>query len=560
MTLEPEGVLQHGALRSVWVVLALLAGCNGSNQFVASKYFKSQDVIASQGGTITVTATDSTIFAGTQIIIPPGALSRDTRIGVGCGNLAGILPSTLQSAGHALDFGPDNVRFKLPVTVRIPFELPAGATADRLVVEAQESGGTAYQISNNDLTVSAGFVSFQVTSFTEFQPGLSEPPAPPDAGVCIIGGTVYASRSLNPSNRAECCNPAASTSWTPMFGDGGIYNTGHQNMTSAVVRDLDGDGLLDLAVCDNTPGVWVFLGQHDGTLSSPVFSATSFSCSAMVAGSLKGDGTNQLLFAYNDAYEIGVLVHDGGGRFGGEVAYGVPGPNPSPGAPGTYRSIILADWNGDGWPDVGYGKFGGGVGILLNQATGDGALGDAGSIDDLLDVPDIRAGDFNGDGITDFAAGARIFLGDGGGSFQSSFVVSGVPSPDSLASGRLSGGATDDLVYGTSNTQDRNVYFVGQNLGGFDTVLSDATGLYDGVVRIGDLNGDGLPDIVQASFTEIVILFNKGDGTFWPAVTLTINDNLQAVELGDLNGDKAIDIVTIPQSSGPLGVLTNGCP
>jgi hypothetical protein len=170
------------ALTALTVAALCQTGCGIKTEIVASKYVRSQLILAAQGGTLTVTAADSATLAGTQIVIPPGALVADTVITVGPG-AGSIAPAGVQTAGPCAHdpngnlacvvvVGPDDTMFNHPATVRLPFTLPSGAQLDQLVVDAKESDGEGYQIVNSALTIDGGLVSFVVTRFTQFEPDI----------------------------------------------------------------------------------------------------------------------------------------------------------------------------------------------------------------------------------------------------------------------------------------------------------------------------------------------------------------------------------------------------
>jgi hypothetical protein len=82
-------------------------------------------------------------------------------------------------------------------------------------------------------------------------------------------------------------------------------------------------------------------------------------------------------------------------------------------------------------------------------------------------------------------------------------------------------------------------------------------------VVIGDLNGDGRPDLAGNTLTDpcsaVVGLLNQGNGVFGAASYVPAsNSSPSSVTLGDLNGDGKLDLV-VPNGDG-VAVLPNTTP
>jgi hypothetical protein len=78
-------------------------------------------------------------------------------------------------------------------------------------------------------------------------------------------------------------------------------------------------------------------------------------------------------------------------------------------------------------------------------------------------------------------------------------------------------------------------------------------------VSVGDINGDGIPDLVTANNLShsVSVLLGKGDGTFLPKKDYAVGTKPIPVALGDLNKDGRLDIVTANDFGQSVSVLLN---
>jgi hypothetical protein len=90
---------------------------------------------------------------------------------------------------------------------------------------------------------------------------------------------------------------------------------------------------------------------------------------------------------------------------------------------------------------------------------------------------------------------------------------------------------------------------LGNGAGGFGRAKHFGTGgNFPDAVAIGDLNGDGKPDLAVANHNSnnVSILLGHGNGTFGKARNFATGDGPSSIAIGDFNGDKKRDIaVTI---------------
>ena len=91
----------------------------------------------------------------------------------------------------------------------------------------------------------------------------------------------------------------------------------------------------------------------------------------------------------------------------------------------------------------------------------------------------------------------------------------------------------------------------------FSAALSFETGLGSTFAAIGDVNGDGKPDLATANFSAntVSVLLGNGDGTFQANVDYPTAIQPQAVAIGDVSGDGKPDLVTADYGAGKVSVL-----
>ncbi len=145
-------------------------------------------------------------------------------------------------------------------------------------------------------------------------------------------------------------------------------------------------------------------------------------------------------------------------------------------------------------------------------------------------------------------------IGTGGFGTASSFSVG--DAPESVAIGDINGDGVLDLVTADRNDDTVSV-LLGDGAGGFGVASVFSVGNAPGSVAIGDINGDGVLDLVTADYSDntVSVLLGDGTGGFGVASAFSIGISSQSVAMGDLNGDGVLDIVTAHRFGSAVNVL-----
>jgi len=342
---------------------------------------------------------------------------------------------------------------------------------------------------------------------------------------------------------------------TGSFGGSASYTTESQRSYALVLGDLNGDGILDLVTAgDSGPGMaTVRLGTGNGLFGTATSYATESQRSSDLAlGDLNGDGILDLVTAGDSGPGMAtVRLGTGDGTFGTATSYGAE-------SSGSF-ALSLGDLNGDGILDLVTGGYGASGTVTVRLGAGDGSFGGTTTYG-TSSVNGISLGDLNGDDILDLVTteggAVAIRLGNGSGSFGASTTYSASTAAD-VTLGDLNGDGIFDIVTAGGVGGGVATVALGNGNGSFGATTSYVTeDTFSTSVTLGDLNGDGILDLVTAGYGGgygsgtgfFTVRLGTGSGSFGMATSYEtqssyIGSSLD-VTLGDLNGDGVLDLVS----------------
>ncbi len=301
--------------------------------------------------------------------------------------------------------------------------------------------------------------------------------------------------------------------------------------------------------------------------SVPTYAAGSSFAIGAAIGDLNGDGLPDLAVGNADG-NVYVLLQKPDHSFQNAIGYFASN--------GFVFAVTIADFNGDGKPDIVAGLeadsslVNSGLAVLLNNGDGTFQAPSTYNAGGTTNADAIAIADFNRDGIPDIAVasyedhssslfgGVGVLLGNGDGTFQAVVSYStGGYGAGAVAAGDLNRDGIADLVVADYNdagfTTSVASVLLGNGDGTFQPPVNYAAGGYAGdAVAIGDFNGDGVPDVLEGNNCSttglctggaIGVLLGNGDGTLQTVSTLYVGYDIFGLVAGDFNADGHLDMV-----------------
>ncbi len=304
-----------------------------------------------------------------------------------------------------------------------------------------------------------------------------------------------------------------------------------------------------------------FVAKADYTTGSGSYSVS--------IGDLDGDGKPDLAVANFSSNSVSVLRNT---TTSGAISFAVKADFAT--GTGPY-SVSIGDLNGDGKPELAMVNYGSNTVSVFRNTSTSGAVSFAAKADFATGFGpySVSIGDLDGDGKPDLAVAScnsstvsvlRNTSTSGSLNFAAKADFATGSGPVSVSIGDLDGDGRPDLAVANNSDDNVSVLRNTSTLGtvSFAVKVDFATGTYPYSVSIGDLDGDGRPDLAVANNTDdnVSVLRNtstSGTVSFAAKDDFATGSGPRSVSIGDINGDGKPDLAVVNYGDNNVSVLRN---
>ena len=347
--------------------------------------------------------------------------------------------------------------------------------------------------------------------------------------------------------------------------------------SNVALADLNKDGRLDLIVTsEEARTVEVMFGEKGDV---PFRAATAQtvklpeSPGELVVGDVNGDGRLDLALDHHDSYNVTLLLGNANGGFA--LAPNSPIVMKQGEHPHTH-GLGIGDLNGDGKLDLAsVNNADNDISVAFGDGRGGFTLAPRSPFAVGPSPYPLTIGDINNDRRLDIVANASatgparaqqlatsraltLLINDGQGGFRRSDIPLRTGQPWSTAIGDVNGDGKPDLI-ATHHDQSKLTVLLGDGAGGFREVAGSPIDMGHNVWRIelADVNRDRRPDAIAAGGEGVRVMLGDGTGNFRPAPhsPFATAAGTWRLAVGDINQDGKMDFVTSNTDNKSVTVL-----